>query len=295
MTKSIDRHLAIALPKGSLQGATFELMSRAGFAVREAGRSYYLTVDDPELSLRLIRPQDIPRYVHRGLIDAGITGKDWVEENGVKVRVVMELTYAKQSLVPYRWVLAVPEASGIKSVKDLQGKRIATELVRVTQSYLSRNGVRAEVEFSHGATEAKAPDLVDAIVEGTETGASLRANGLRIVATVMESVTQLVANEESWKNAWKRRKLQAVAMLLEGALVARDKVGLKMNVRKQNLAKVLAKLPALKRPTVSPLADTSWCAVETVMDEKTVRDIIQGLKDAGAQGIIEYPLNKVII
>ena len=288
------RTLKLGLPKGSLQQATFDMMKRAGFNVYAGARSYYPDIDDPELTGRLIRPQDMSRFVETGIIDAGLTGKDWVEENGSKVVTVQELVYAKQMLTPVRWVLAVPNASKIKSVKDLEGKRVATELVNVTKRYLKANGVKAEVEFSHGATETKAPDLVDAIVEITETGSSLQANNLKIIDEVMESVTLLIANKDSWDNPWKRRKVENLAMLFLGSLVGQEKVGLKMNVSQDKVDAVLKLLPALKRPTMSPLAEEGWYAVETVLDEAVVRKLVPELKRAGAQGIIEFPLNKVI-
>jgi len=286
--------LVLGLPKGSLENATFEMMAKAGFNVSVSSRSYYPSVDDPELTARLLRPQDMSRYVERGVIDAGLTGQDWVAENGSDVLVAGTLVYAKQRAIPVRWVLAVPKDSPIQSVHDLSGKRIATELVNVTRDYLNERGVTADVEFSHGATEAKTPDLVDAIVELTETGTSLEQNNLRIIDTVMESVTQLIASQAAWADPWKRRKIENLAMLFEGAVIARDKVGLKMNVPKDALEAVLQELPALKRPTVSPLAGEDWLAIETILDEAVVREIVPELKRAGAQGIIEYPLNKVI-
>jgi ATP phosphoribosyltransferase len=286
--------LVLGLPKGSLQVATSDLMKKAGFTLRVADRSYFPSVDDEELKARLIRPQDMSRYVEKGVVDAGITGKDWVEENASDVVVVQNFLYAKQSLTPVRWVLAVPEDSPARTLKDLQGKRIATELVNVTKKFLARQGVSAHVEFSHGATEVKAPDLVDAIVELTETGNSLRAHNLRIVETVMESITQMIANRASWRDPWKRKKMENLAILLEGALIAREKVGLKLNVSKKCLKAVLRLLPAMKKPTISPLAAKGWFALETMVDERTVRQLVPELKRAGAEGIIEYPLNKVI-
>jgi len=277
-----------------LQDSTFDLMKKAGYTVHVASRSYFPSIDDSELTARLIRPQDMSRYVEKGLIDAGITGRDWVEENGSDVAVVQELVYAKQSLGPVRWVLAVPNDSPVKKAEDLQGKKIATELVNVTKSFLAKRRVSAEVEFSHGATEVKAPDLVDAIVELTETGSSLRAHNLRIVETVMESTTQLIANKAAWRDPWKRQKMENLAILLEGALIAREKVGLKLNVSKKDLAAVLRILPAMKKPTMSPLAAKGWYALETMVDERMVRELVPRLKRAGAEGIIEYPLNKVI-
>ena len=282
------------MPKGSLQDSTFDLMKKAGFNIHVASRSYFPSIDDSELTARLIRPQDMSRYVEKGIIDAGITGKDWVEENGSEVVVVQDLVYAKQSLNPVRWVLAVPNDSPVKKVEDLHGKKIATELVNVTKNFLAKRGVSAAVEFSHGATEVKAPDLVEAIVELTETGSSLRAHNLRIVETVMESITQLIANKAAWRDPWKRQKMENLAILLEGALIAREKVGLKLNVSKKHLDAVLRILPAMKKPTMSPLAAKGWFALETMVDERQVRELVPKLKRAGAEGIIEYPLNKVI-
>ncbi|HOX38258.1 MAG TPA: ATP phosphoribosyltransferase [Candidatus Brocadiia bacterium] len=287
--------LKLGIPKGSLQDATVEVMAKAGWMVQISRRSYYPTVDDPELELRLIRPQDMSRFVELGIADAGLTGRDWVLENNSGVQEVCALEYAKQSLAPIRWVLAVPENSPVESVRDLEGKRIATELVNVTREYLCRNGVDAEVEFSHGATEAKAPDLVDAIVELTETGSTIKAHKLRIVDVVMESMTVLIANEESWKDAWKREKIENLRMLLEGAMVGRRKVGLKMNVPAAQLKSVVEILPALRQPTVSTLSGDGGYAVETVLDEKQARSLIPLLKRRGAEGIIEFPLNKVVL
>lgn len=287
--------LTIGIPKGSLQESTVEMMGRAGFRLHISSRSYYPSIDDVELSCRLVRPQDMPRYVARGIIDAGLTGKDWVSENGEAVNEVVSLVYAKQQLTKVRWVLAVPEDSAISDVKDLNGKRISTELVNVTREYLKANGVEAEVEFSHGATEAKAPELVDAIVELTETGSSLRANKLRIIDTVMESTTVFIANNDSFKDGWKREKIEGLAMLFEGAVIANNMVGLKMNVSNECLDDVLAKLSALRKPTMAPLSENAGYDLDTVMDEKVARKIIPDLKRAGAEGIIEYPLNKVII
>jgi len=287
--------LILGIPKGSLQEATVEMMKRAGYKVRVPQRSYYPSIDDEELEGRLIRPQDMSRYVEKGIIDAGLTGADWVKENGSDVRVVASLVYAKQQLTKVRWVMAVPEDSPVRKVSDLQGKRIATELVNVTRGFLSERGVTAEIEFSHGATEAKAPHLVDAIVELTETGSSLRANNLRILDTVMESTTLFIANHDSWRDPWKKEKIENLAMLFTGAIIAGEKVGLKMNVPNSSLEQVLKKLPALRRPTVSPLAEGAGYAIETVIDESVARRIIPELKRAGAEGIIEYSLNKVIL
>lgn len=288
-------NLTIGIPKGSLQDSTVEMMGKAGFRVFVSSRSYYPTIDDLELSARLIRPQDMPRYVSKGIIDAGLTGEDWVREDGSDVKIVASLIYAKQQLCKVRWVLAVPEDSDIMSVKDLDGKLISTELVNVTKRYLDERGIKADVEFSHGATEAKAPDLVDAIVELTETGSSLRANKLRIVDTVMESTTVFIANKDSWQDKWKREKIENLAMLFEGAVRGCNLVGLKMNVSKECLNPVLKRLTALRKPTISPLSEDAGYAIETVMDEKLARKLIPDLKRAGAEGIIEYSLNKVIL
>ena len=287
--------LKLGIPKGSLENATVELFRRAGFQITINSRSYFPAIDDPEIECMLIRAQEMARYVEDGVLDAGLTGRDWVEENEAKVENVADLIYAKQSFGKVRWVLAVPEASAVHSVKDLEGKVIATELVAATKRYLERNGVTAKVEFSWGATEVKPPTLADAIVEVTETGSSLRANNLRIVETVLESNTQLIANTAAWKDAAKRRKLEDIRMLLEGAINALGKVGLMLNVEKVNLERVLSVLPALKRPTISTLSEDGWLAVNTILDESTVRTIIPRLKEAGAQGIVEYPLNKIIM
>ena len=286
--------LKLGIPKGSLQDATVDLFRRAGFHISITSRSYFPAVDDPELECMLIRAQEMARYVEDGVLDAGLTGYDWVLENEADVITLSNLVYAKQSFGKVRWVLAVPEASPFQSVHDLEGKIIATELVRVTERYLEKNGVRAKVEFSWGATEVKPPVLADAIVEVTETGSSLKANNLRIIETVLESNTQLIVNRAAWSDPWKRKKLEDLKLLLEGAMNALGKVGLMMNVEQRNLAQVLAVLPALKRPTVSALADEAWVAVNTIMDELLVREIIPKLKDAGAQGIVEYPLNKIV-
>jgi ATP phosphoribosyltransferase len=287
--------LKLGIPKGSLENATVELFRRAGFQITINSRSYFPAIDDPEIECMLIRAQEMARYVEDGVLDAGLTGRDWVEENEAKVENVADLIYAKQSFGKVRWVLAVPETSAVLSVKDLEGKVIATELVAATRRYLERNGVTAKVEFSWGATEVKPPTLADAIVEVTETGSSLRANNLRIVETVLESNTQLIANTAAWKDTAKRRKLEDIRMLLEGAINALGKVGLMLNVEKVNLERVLSVLPALKRPTISTLSEDGWLAVNTILDESTVRTIIPRLKEAGAQGIVEYPLNKIIM
>jgi len=289
------KKLKLGLPKGSLQEATFSLFERAGFKVRVSNRSYFPTIDDEEIEIVLLRAQEMSRYVEDEALDCGITGADWIEENGSHVERLADLLYAKQSSAKVRWVLAVPEESSIKSVKDLKGKRIATELASATKRYLKKNKVNAEVEFSWGATEAKvASGLVDAVVELTETGSSLRANKLRIVSTVCESTTQFIANKRSAADPWKRKKMDQLILLLKGALEAENMVGLKMNVREKDLKKVLSVLPALQNPTVAPLAQKGWAAIETVINESVVRTLIPRLKDAGAQGIIEYALNKLI-
>jgi len=287
--------LRLGIPKGSLENATVDLFRKAGFNIQTSSRSYFPAVDDPEIECMLIRAQEMARYVEDGILDAGLTGLDWVAENEADVVTVADLIYAKQSFGKVRWVLAVPDASPFHKAEDLQGKIIATELVGATKRYLASKGVTAKVEFSWGATEVKPPVLADAIVEVTETGSSLRANKLRIIETVMESNTQLIANKQSWEDDWKRRKLEDIRMLLEGAISALGKVGLMLNVRKQDLEAVLGVLPALKNPTVSPLSDGEWLAVNTILDETTVRVIIPRLKEAGAQGIVEYPLNKIVM
>lgn len=286
--------LKLGLPKGSLQDATVKMFRKAGFYVGISERSYFPSIDDDDIECVLFRAQEMARYVEDGILDVGITGNDWVLENGANVVRVAELIYAKQSMRPVRWVLAVPENSNIKGVKGLQGKTIATELVNVTKNFLRKNKVKAHVEFSWGATEVKAAIGVDAIVEVTETGSSLRANKLREVLTVCESTTQLIANRKAWLNPWKRSKIENLALLLKGAILAEEKVGLKMNVAKRDLKAVLGLLPAMKKPTIANLTDPDWVDVETIIDEKTVKDLIPKLKRAGAQGIIEYPLNKVI-
>ena len=286
--------LRFGLPKGSLQEATVQKMAKAGWNISVSSRSYIPYVDDAELEIRLIRAQEISRYVEHGDLDAGITGHDWIVENGSKVHEVGEFIFSKVSRQPARWVLCVPEDSPVKSVKDLRGKRIATEVVKVTKQYLRRHKVKAEVEFSWGATEVKAHEFVDAIVEVTETGASLRANKLRIVDTLLTSTPRLIANHDAWRNAWKRRKIETISMLLRGALEAEVKVGLKMNIAEKDLTALLASLPALRNPTISQLSQPGWVAVETIIDERVVRELIPQLKAAGAEGIIEYPLNKVV-
>lgn len=286
--------LKLALPKGSLQDATFELLRKAGWDFKVDARSYHPTCDDPEIEATLLRAQEIPRYVEMGALDAGITGYDNIMECGSDVHEVCELVYSKATSRPFRWVLAVPKGSPIRSVKDLEGKRVATELVNFTRRYLAERGVNAHVEFSWGATEVKVPDLVDAIVDGTETGSTLQAHGLEIIETLLESTTRLIANHEAWKDPWKRQKLESLAMLLQAALNAEGYVGLKMNVPKDKLDDVLAVLPSLKNPTLSPLAGDEWVAAEIIVEEKTVRELVPKLKRAGASGIVEYPLNKVI-
>jgi len=287
--------LKLGIPKGSLENATVDLFRRAGYVITTSSRSYFPGIDDPEIECMLIRAQEMARYVEDGILDAGLTGRDWIEENGAQVVAVADLIYAKQSFGKVRWVLAVPEASPFLSAKDLEGKIIATELVETTRRYLAGHGVTAKVEFSWGATEVKPPVLADAIVEVTETGSSLRANKLKIIDTVMESNTQLIANRDSWEDPAKRRKLEDMTMLLQGAINALGKVGLMLNVHRDDLKAVLAVLPALKRPTISQLSDEEWLAVNTILDESTVRDIIPRLKQAGGQGIVEYPLNKIVL
>ncbi len=292
--KNKHRVLRFGLPKGSLEQATLEKMAKAGFNISVSSRSYIPYVDDDELEIRLIRAQEVSRYVEHGYLDCGITGHDWIQENGSNVHEVGEFLFSKVTRQPTRWVLAVPEDSTVKSAKDLQGKRVATEVVNLTKKYLRQNGVKAEVEFSWGATEVKAHELVDAIVEITETGASLRANKLRIVDTLLVSTTRLIANHAAWKDKWKRGKIETVSLLLKGALEAEAKVGLKMNIAEKNLARLLKSLPALRNPTISNLSQSGWVAVETIIDEHVVRELIPQLKAAGAEGIIEYPLNKVV-
>jgi ATP phosphoribosyltransferase len=287
--------LKLGIPKGSLENATIDLFRRAGFHISTSSRSYFPAIDDPEIECMLIRAQEMARYVEDGILDAGLTGRDWIQENEADVRAVADLIYAKQSFGKVRWVLAVPEASGFASVRDLEGKIIATELVATTKRYIAAHGVTAKVEFSWGATEVKPPVLADAIVEVTETGSSLRANKLKIIDTVLESNTQFIANHAAWADPAKRRKLEDIQMLLEGAINALGKVGLMLNVHRDNLKAVLGVLPALKRPTISNLSDEDWLAVNTILDELSVREIIPRLKQAGAQGIVEYPLNKIVL
>jgi ATP phosphoribosyltransferase len=293
--------LKLGIPKGSLQDATVQLFARAGFTLYVSSRSYFPTVDDPEIECMLIRAQEMARYVSDGVLDAGLTGQDWIAEHelgdgttGVLTSIA-DLIYAKQSFGKIRWVLAAPEDSSMRSAADLGGKTIATELVRVTRAYLQRHGVKANVEFSWGATEVKPPVLADAIVEATETGSTLRANRLRILDTVMESNTQLIANRSALADGWKRTKIENIALLLKAAIEAQGRVGLMLNVRRPDLQAVLGLLPALQRPTISSLSDEEWVAVNTIIEERTVRDLIPKLKAARAQGIVEYPLNKIVL
>ena len=286
--------LRLGLPKGSLQESTFDLLDKAGYSFSVRSRSYFPSIDDDELTAMLVRAQEMGKYVQDGVFDAGITGLDWIAETGADVHVVADLVYSKASMRPVRWVLAVPEDSDIQGVEDLEGKRIATEVVGLTRRWLEGHGVSAEVEFSWGATEVKAPDLVDAIVEVTETGNSLRANKLRIVEVLLSSNTQLVANKAAWADDWKREKIENLALLLEGAIRAEGRVGLKMNVRRTDLDAVVERLPALRNPTVAPLFDEDWVAIETIIEERQVRTLIPELKRLGAEGIFEYPLNKMI-
>lgn len=286
--------LKLGLPKGSLQEAALAKMAKAGFNIQVSSRSYAPMVDDESLIVRLIRSQEISRYVELGYLDCGLTGHDWIVENGSNVHEVGDFQFSKVTAQPTRWVLAVSENSPIKTAKDLEGKRIATEVVSITKRYLEKNGVKAEVEFSWGATEVKAHELVDAIVEVTETGSSLRANKLRIVDTLLVSTPRLIVNHDSWKDPWKRQKVETLALLLRGAIEAESKVGLKMNLQQKDLEGLLKRLPALRNPTISNLSLPGWVAVETIIDEKIVRELIPQLKAAGAEGIIEYPLNKVV-
>lgn len=289
-----EQVLRLGLPKGSLQQATIEIFQNAGYQITVDERQYRPHIDDEEIWSVLLRAQEMPTYVQDGILDCGLTGLDWIREREADVVEVADLVYSKRGMRPYKWVLAAHESSDIKGPGDLQGKRIATELVNVARRYLAEHGVEAHVEFSWGATEAKCPSLVDAIIEGTETGSTLRANHLEIVDVLFESTTKFIANRQAWADPWKRAKIEDMALLIRGALAAEEKVGLKMNVACADLNRVLECLPALKRPTVSPLADNEWVAVETVTDKRTVRELVPQLKDAGAEGIIEYPLNKII-
>jgi len=297
----MSKKIRLGLPKGSLQDATIQLFARAGFNIYASDRSYFPAIDDPEIECMLIRAQEMARYVSDGVLDAGLTGQDWIAEHAAgcngraQVEALADLIYAKQSFGKVRWVLAVPEDSRFRTPQDLDGATIATELVRATQAYFTRQGVNVNVEFSWGATEVKPPVLADAIVEVTETGSSLRANRLRVIDTVLESNTQLIGNRTALENDWKRTKLQNVALLLRAAIEAQGRVGIMLNVRREHLDAVLALLPALQRPTISPLADDGWVALNTIIEERTVRDLIPRLKSANAQGIVEYPLNKIVL
>ncbi len=292
--KNNKKTLRIGLPKGSLQESTLKLFRKAGYHISVSGRSYYPVFDDAEVEAMLIRAQEMARYVENGILDCGLTGYDWIREQNADVKEVAELNYAKEGLRPVRWVIAVPNESRIRTIKDLNGKRIATELVGFTKRYLKAKKIRAEVDFSWGATEVKPPHLADAIVELTETGSSLRANNLRIVETILESSTRFISNKKAWQNAWKRQKMENLVMLLKGALAAEEKVGMKMNVRQADLKRVLSLLPAMHSPTISLLSDEGWYDLDVVIDEKKVRELIPKLKKAGASGIVEYQLNKVI-
>lgn len=292
--KKIMKKLILGLPAGSLQQSTMDIFKKAGFNIYVHDRSYFPYIDDEEIECILIRAQEIPRYVQEGVLDTGISGKDWITENKADVVEAAEFRYSRQGLRPVKLVLAVPENSPIKHVEDLQGKKIATELVEVTKQFLKQRNVEAAVEFSWGATEVKPPVLVDAIAELTETGRSLKANNLRIIETVLESTPRFIVNKESWQDEWKKGKIEYIITLLQGAMLAEEKVGLKMNINKENLPKVLSLLPALRKPTISALQDDTWVAVETVIDEKLVRNLMYKLKEAGAEGIIEYSLNKII-
>ena len=292
--KENKKTLRIGLPKGSLQESTLKLFRKAGYHISVSGRSYYPVFDDAEIEAMLIRAQEMARYVESGILDCGLTGYDWIREQNADVKEVAELNYAKEGLRPVRWVIAVPNDSKIRTIRDLKGKRVATELVGFTKRYLKSKKIRAEVDFSWGATEVKPPHLADAIVELTETGSSLRANNLRIVETILESSTRFISNRKAWQSAWKRRKMENIVMLLKGALAAEEKVGMKMNVRQSDLKRVLGLLPAMHSPTISALSDEGWYDLDVVIDEKKVRELIPKLKNAGASGIVEYQLNKVI-
>lgn len=284
----------LGLPKGSLEESTTKLFAKAGFKITKSSRSYRPSINDEELDGRFVRAQEISRYVEHGFFDCGLTGYDWVVENNADVVEVCDLVYSRASRTKSRWVLAVPQDSPVQTAEDLEGKYVATEVVNIVEKYFAGKGVKANVEFSWGATEVKVPDLVDAIVDLTETGSSLRANNLRIVDTLLETNTKLIANKESWENPEKRRKIEQISLLLQSALEAGDKVGLKLNIRRSNLDEILEKLPSLRNPTISNLGDERWVAVETIIEEAVVREIIPALKEMGAEGIIEYPLNKVV-
>jgi ATP phosphoribosyltransferase len=286
--------LKLGIPKGSLQESTLELFARAGWRISVSSRSYFPTIDDAEIECMLVRAQEMPRYIESGALDAGITGKDWILETGSSVQEIAELVYAKSSLGRIRWVLAVAEDSSVQGARDLEGKIIATEAVRMTEKYLQQKGVKAKVEFSWGATEVKVPQLADAIVEVTETGASLRANHLRVIDTLLESAPWFIANPASWADGWKREKIENMVLLLEGAIQAYNRVGLMLNARRTDLDGVLAALPALRNPTIAQLSDPQWVAINTIVEEKIVRQLIPKLKLARAEGIVEYPLNKIV-
>jgi ATP phosphoribosyltransferase len=290
----MNKILKLGLPKGSLQESTMKLFRKAGYHISISSRSYYPSFDDPEIEAMLIRAQEMARYVDAGILDCGLTGKDWIMEQNADVHEVTELIYAKEGLRPVKWVIAVPNDSKIRTLKDLNGKRIATELVGFTNRYLKSKGIKAEVDFSWGATEVKPPHLADAIVELTETGTSLKANNLRVIETILQSSTRFIANKKAWQDKWKRQKMENLAMLLKGALAAEEKVGLKMNVPKRSLKRVMSLLSAMHSPTISALSDEEWYALEVMINERVVRDIIPKLKKAGASGIVEYQLNKVI-
>jgi ATP phosphoribosyltransferase len=293
-TALASQKLKLGLPKGSLQESTFKLFNKAGYRVQVSSRSYYPSIDDADIECILVRAQEMARYVDNGVIDVGLTGKDWILEQGADVVEIAELRYAKGGLNPVRWVVAVPEDSKIKTLKDLNGKRIATELVGYTKKYLKSKNIKAEVEFSWGATEVKPPQLADAIVELTETGSSLRANKLRILEVMLESTTRIIANKRAWKDAWKKKKIDNMTMLLQGALAAEEKVGLKMNAPKATLKEICSLLPSMHAPTISHQTDPEWVSLEVILDEKQARNLIPRLKRRGASGIVEYPLNKVI-
>ncbi len=289
------KKLILGLPKGSLQDTTFSLFQKAGYNITIGARSYFPYIDDEEIECILIRAQEMAHYVERGILDAGLTGMDWIIETNANVKIISELVYAKSGMRPVRWVLAVPEDSKIKSVKDLQGKTISTEVVNITKNYLKKNKVKANVEFSWGATEVKPPKFADAIVEVTETGSSLRANKLKILGTLMTSSTQFIANTTAYKNdPWKKEKIDRLVLMLKAVIDAQKKVGLMLNVEKKNLQKVLKQLPSLESPTISELSEKNWVAINTIIDENKVREIIPQLKECGAVGIVEYPINKII-